>query len=399
MARAPISRRINGTIEQLPSLRYRARGWNPKTQKYELVRNLEPSSSGRPLMTWPTEDAADAAIEAWEKQLDGTYADAGVPIQRSRRRPTFAEFAALWLASMTGEQATKRTREGHVRVLNRTFGEELIDEITEMQVRAFDVAAQDAGLAPGTRRARITTLRQIFREARRQELCTANPAECITIAKARVRTVRFLTDQELILMTYFVPAWFVAAVYLGYDCGLRASEIAGLRWHKFNFRTAHPYVDVKDVMLSDRTVRGYPKNKIERRVHLSVRTVDALNRLWKSRPDETRDAFVIRNSRNRPVTGKAVGEVWRTAWRRSGFDGDTAVLHHLRHSCANDLVESGAPMLVVKETLGHGSLATTQGYFDKVQESAQAQAIQHRDARRGGLATVHPINANVAVAS
>jgi integrase/recombinase XerD len=56
--------------------------------------------------------------------------------------------------------------------------------------------------------------------------------------------------------------------------------------------------------------------------------------------------------------------------------------HGLRHAFAVDLVRSGAPLYVVRDALGHASVATTQVYLSRVgaHEAVEAMRIREWDA-------------------
>jgi site-specific recombinase XerD len=53
--------------------------------------------------------------------------------------------------------------------------------------------------------------------------------------------------------------------------------------------------------------------------------------------------------------------------------------HGLRHAFAVDLVRSGAPLYVVRDALGHTSIATTQVYLSRVGAHEAVEAMRNRD--------------------
>ena len=52
--------------------------------------------------------------------------------------------------------------------------------------------------------------------------------------------------------------------------------------------------------------------------------------------------------------------------------------HGLRHAFAVDLVRSGAPLYVVRDALGHASVATTQVYLSRVGAHEAVDAMRNR---------------------
>ncbi|WP_157489127.1 tyrosine-type recombinase/integrase, partial [Pseudofrankia sp. DC12] len=74
-----------------------------------------------------------------------------------------------------------------------------------------------------------------------------------------------------------------------------------------------------------------------------------------------------RRRRVRDTDGHIPGDwfrrkVWHPAVAASGIGSGIGV-HHLRHAHASWLLAGGADLQIVKERLGHGSIATTQRYL------------------------------------
>jgi integrase len=53
--------------------------------------------------------------------------------------------------------------------------------------------------------------------------------------------------------------------------------------------------------------------------------------------------------------------------------------HGLRHAFAVDMVRSGAPLYVVRDALGHASIATTQVYLSRVGAHEAVDAMRNRE--------------------
>src|SRR5437773_2429724 len=60
--------------------------------------------------------------------------------------------------------------------------------------------------------------------------------------------------------------------------------------------------------------------------------------------------------------------------------------HGLRHAFAVDLVRSGAPLYVVRDALGHASVATTQVYLSRVGAHEAVDAMRSREWDAGSAA-------------
>lgn len=132
-----------------------------------------------------------------------------------------------------------------------------------------------------------------------------------------------------------------------YASGVRRSELLGL--------------SLADVDLDNRVMRviGGKGNK-DRTVPLTREAAGAMRAYLAVRPRSAGDAFFSGRSGGR-LSESALYKIVRTYIRFAGIEGHASP-HTMRHSIATHLYENGADLLVIKEILGHESLATTQVY-------------------------------------
>jgi site-specific recombinase XerD len=132
-----------------------------------------------------------------------------------------------------------------------------------------------------------------------------------------------------------------------YGSGIRRSELVGL--------------NLEDVDLERRQMRvvGGKGNK-DRTVLLTSAAADAMRAYLGHRPRSPDSAFFLSRLRRR-LSDSSVYKFFRLFVAISGIDAH-ATPHTLRHSFATHLYENGADLLMIKELLGHESLATTQVY-------------------------------------
>ena len=132
-----------------------------------------------------------------------------------------------------------------------------------------------------------------------------------------------------------------------YGSGIRRSEVVGL--------------NLEDVDLERRQMRviGGKGNK-DRTVLLTHAAADAMRRYLAHRPRSADPAFFL-SRLGRRISDSSLYKIFRLFVAISGID-HSATPHTLRHSFATHLYENGADLLMIKELLGHESLATTQVY-------------------------------------
>jgi site-specific recombinase XerD len=140
-----------------------------------------------------------------------------------------------------------------------------------------------------------------------------------------------------------------------YNCGARVSEAADVRWDNLQ-------------LVPPRQVRLRGKGKKERLLPLWRETADALHRLrGMARGRDQQHVFV--NRHGHPLTRDGIAYILRkhasavTTQDRPTLARKRITPHVLRHSCAVALLQSGTDVTVIRDYLGHTSVATTGRYI------------------------------------
>jgi site-specific recombinase XerD len=139
-----------------------------------------------------------------------------------------------------------------------------------------------------------------------------------------------------------------------YNCGARVSEAAGVRWDDLQ-------------LLPPRQVRLRGKGKKERLLPLWRETADALHRLrGMTKTHDRQHVFV--NRHGQPLTRDGIAYILRkyvmeVARERPTLARMRITPHVVRHSCAVALLQSGTDVTVIRDYLGHASVATTGRYI------------------------------------
>jgi site-specific recombinase XerD len=140
-----------------------------------------------------------------------------------------------------------------------------------------------------------------------------------------------------------------------YNCGARVSEAADVRWD--DLQLAPP-----------RQVRLRGKGKKERLLPLWRETADALHRL-RSMAMRRDQQHVFVNRHGHPLTRDGVAYILDkhvsavAAQDRPMLGRKRITPHVIRHSCAVALLQSGTDVTVIRDYLGHTSVATTGRYI------------------------------------
>jgi len=149
-----------------------------------------------------------------------------------------------------------------------------------------------------------------------------------------------LTTTELTLALHrstHSPLWYTC-ILLGVGAGLRAAEMAALRRE-----------DINDEYLHVRRGKGG-----------KPRIVAICPVLWAHLQHHPSGPVLHRPANERPVTGAFLSRSQQAHWRSIGLP--QIHLHRLRHTFATVMYEADADPLVIRDLMGHASVATTQGY-------------------------------------
>lgn len=202
-----------------------------------------------------------------------------------------------------------------------------------------------------------------------------NPCENIDAPKLGQYLPEVLSQQEVIAVIESVKlsSWSGlrdrAILEFLYGCGLRVSELCGLK-------LSHIYME-------EAFVRIIGKGDKERLVPLGMPAAEALSEYLVSRPfDNTSEYadFVFLNRFGKPLSRVSVFNMIKKQAALAGVVKEISP-HTFRHSFATHLIENGADLRVVQEMLGHESILTTEIYTHVDIRSWQNSILTHHPRR------------------
>ncbi|HWN96148.1 MAG TPA: site-specific tyrosine recombinase/integron integrase [Methylomirabilota bacterium] len=214
---------------------------------------------------------------------------------------------------------------------------------------------------------RFSALRSFYKFLVRRGAVEASPIKGISLPKQEKRLPRFLTPQQMLALLdaprtcaqpaegkrALSPALIqrdVAILETIYSCGLRLSELCGLR--------------VGDIDFAERLVRVRGKGKKERQVPIGEPALAAIQTYWRQLmqpPNREQPAFLAHANGFKPVSPRVIQLRLKRYLIIAGLDPHLTP-HKLRHSYATHMLDAGADLRSVQELLGHAHLVTTQIY-------------------------------------
>lgn len=184
-----------------------------------------------------------------------------------------------------------------------------------------------------------------------QQLVDSNPFALIDLPKRTKSLPKGLTPLE-IQRLYQLPLSPLEAVILEllYACGLRVSELCGLKRADMDLKAGH--------------LRCKGKGQKERLLPLGPASIAVIEAYLSQHPwiqADTEEGHLLRAPENRKKLNRM--QVWRVVQALGQRIGKPKLHPHVfRHSFATHLLENGADLRVVQELLGHHDIATTQIY-------------------------------------
>ncbi|MBV8883647.1 MAG: tyrosine-type recombinase/integrase [Chroococcidiopsidaceae cyanobacterium CP_BM_RX_35] len=231
-----------------------------------------------------------------------------------------------------------------------------LDLITLADVQAYVTVLEKSRLAASSRARAIAAIKSLFSFAyHKTGLLKANPAGPVTAPRVKdALAERILSESDVQMMIRLEPNLRNQLLLrLMYIAGLRVSELTQLQWSALQTR------DVGGQVLI------YGKGGKTRTIKLPALLWQELQEL---REDEEIDAPVFTSRKqNGHLTEVQVNRIVKAAAMRvPGLDKKVAAkvsAHWLRHAHASHAMDRGAPVHLVKETLGHANVATTGRYL------------------------------------
>lgn len=229
--------------------------------------------------------------------------------------------------------------------------------VTRQTIFEFLIHRSQEKVSARTLARNLVTLRGFFKFLVNDQVLSENPTENVELPKFKPRLPRDITANEinkLIEATNQEGPYALrtkAMVELLYACGLRVSELVGLKMEQVNQNAGF--------------LRVMGKGSKERVVPIGKEALKTLDDYMK----EGRN-FFLKNKKSpfifldRNATPMSRVMFWKILKKLSISTGAKTPLspHKIRHSFATHLLEGGADLRSVQTMLGHSDISTTQIY-------------------------------------
>jgi integrase len=296
---------------------------------------------------------------------------------------TVADWLADWMA---GHARTVRpqTMERYASALRRHvvpyLGQVRLQKLGERDLRAWLTALDRNGVSPGMADYAQRILAVALNRAVAQGLLDRSPLK--NIERARVEDApaeAYNADEVAAIYAVAKPGeeCFIVAI----SQGLRRGELLGLKWEDIDFDRGRLHVRRQLVRVGGQLVEANPKTKRSvRSLVLTERSREALRRRRVAQIEDRLQAGSRWHDRDYVFTDR-FGHPWslhqyQATWQWLVARAGVRYLepHACRHTFATLALAAGVHPLLVKEALGHATIAMTLDQYSHVSEELQREA-------------------------
>ena len=210
-------------------------------------------------------------------------------------------------------------------------------------------------ISSATIKRRVSIIRNFYLFLQKREVITFIVPE-IKTPKIGIKLPNYLTIEEVDRLlsipdiNTFKGLRDKTMLEIMYSCGLRVSELISLK--------------KKDINIKNSFIRIIGKGNKERIIPIGEIALEYLNKyfeLLSCIPKINNSKYVFINKNGLPLTRQYFFKIIKYYSIKANINKNISP-HTLRHSFATHLLENGAPLIAVKNLLGHESINTTQIY-------------------------------------
>lgn len=232
------------------------------------------------------------------------------------------------------------------------------DGVTYDILKSYLIYVSELGVTNRTQARCISSIRSFFKFLVFDGQLAENPTKLLEAPKIGRKLPNILSVEEIDSMLNAVEMYKPegqrnkAIIEMLYSCGLRVSELIGIKLSNINFRSGVIKIDGKG-----NKERIIPLSK---NAKTEIKQYQKVYRDYLDIPKEYEDILFL-NKRGTSLSRVMVFNIIKHLALRAGIKKNVSP-HTFRHSFASHLVSGGADLRAVQDMLGHESILTTEIY-------------------------------------
>lgn len=276
--------------------------------------------------------------------------------------------------------------------ISKELGDHKLQTLEKREIVSMQNSMLENGLTPTTANNAITLLKNILKDAIRDEIITISPAANIRKIKIETKKAsetihRALTEEEQkIFMQEMKKDFYYEIVALMICSGLRIGEAAALKWsdidyvnnvihinktiardinNKITLNTPKSAAGKRDIPLTP-NIKQILKQAKEKNILINGNVLSIDNRVFCTPYGKT----VCDGSVNRAID-KAISNL-----QKQGVKIERISAHALRDTFATRFIEQGGTPQTLKTILGHSTLSMTMDLYAHVLPNTKQEEMQ-----------------------
>jgi len=248
-----------------------------------------------------------------------------------------------------------------------------LDDLQEMIAGLHEI-----GISPRSQARIVSGIKSFYRFLSLENYIGKDPTELLESPKIGLKLPEFLTITEINSIIGSIDRSLpegqrnCAILETLYSCGLRVSELTGLRF--------------SDLYLDEGFIKVEGKGRKQRLVPISPTAIKEINLYL---PDRNQipikkgfEDILFLSRRGTALSRIMVFHIVKVQTELAGIR-KTVSPHTFRHSFATHLLEGGANLRAIQQMLGHEKIATTEIYTHLDRDFLRSEILEHHPRNRG----------------
>ena len=280
---------------------------------------------------------------------------------------------------------SSNTLDSYLRDVTKLFqylspdGQPTADSLAAADISGFICSLQDMGIQPRSQARILSGLKSFYTFLRLEGYIDNDPMELIEGPKLGRKLPEVLSVDEIDAMLDSFDMSLPesrrnkAIIETMYSCGLRVSELVGLRLSQIY--PQEEYIIVEGKGSKQRLIPISPSALHEISLYLQER-----RHLTPKKGDED---ILFLNRRGGRLSRVMIFYIIKERCEACGIQKNISP-HTLRHSFATHLLEGGANLRAIQQMLGHESITTTEIYVHLDKEYLRSEILTHHPRNKKG---------------
>jgi tyrosine recombinase XerD len=234
------------------------------------------------------------------------------------------------------------------------------------------ISLHELGISPRSQARTISGIKSFYRFLQLENLTEKDPTELLEAPKIGLKLPDFLTLNEINAIIESIDLSLPegrrnrAILETLYSCGLRVSELTGLRF--------------SDMYLDEGFIRVLGKGSKQRLVPISSTAIKEIKLYLLERNlisiKKGFEDILFLSRRGTGLSRIMIFHIIKVQTEAAGIK-KTVSPHTFRHSFATHLLEGGANLRAIQQMLGHEKIATTEIYTHLDRDYLRSEILEH----------------------